>query len=471
MGRAILVIEDEAVLGKNIRIYLERSGYDVRVAGSAEDGLALLDVFKPDAVILDFNLPGLNGLEALTRVRAFDSGIPVIMITGHGTVELAVEAMKSGARDFLTKPVALGKLKLLIDKAFDEKQRDSALDYYHRREADSTDLASLFGDSPPMVALKNTLRQLLDAESQLQDTDAPAVLVLGETGTGKELVARALHFNGPRRDKPFVELNCASIPAQLLESELFGYERGAFTDARERKLGLVETAEGGTLFLDEIGDMDLSLQAKLLKLLEEKIVRRIGSLRDQHVNVRIVAATHRPMETLVREGSFRADLYFRLCVFQLSLPPLRERGADILSLARHFIGLHAARYGKNPPALTREADALLLAHCWPGNVRELRNVLEQAVLLATGPTIDASQLSLSTGVTVPPLPHAVPEPAPAAPVAPAAPQTLEDMERRALLDALRQTGWNVSRAARVLGISRDTLRYRIDKFGLTVASV
>ncbi|NMF97169.1 sigma-54 dependent transcriptional regulator [Aromatoleum toluolicum] len=471
MGRAILVIEDEAVLGKNIRIYLERSGYDVRVAGSAEDGLALLDVFKPDAVILDFNLPGLNGLEALTRVRAFDSGIPVIMITGHGTVELAVEAMKSGARDFLTKPVALGKLKLLIDKAFDEKQRDSALDYYHRREADSTDLASLFGDSPPMVALKNTLRQLLDAESQLQDTDAPAVLVLGETGTGKELVARALHFNGPRRDKPFVELNCASIPAQLLESELFGYERGAFTDARERKLGLVETAEGGTLFLDEIGDMDLSLQAKLLKLLEEKTVRRIGSLRDQHVNVRIVAATHRPMETLVREGSFRADLYFRLCVFQLSLPPLRERGADILSLARHFIALHAARYGKSPPALTREADAVLLAHSWPGNVRELRNVLEQAVLLATGPTIDAPQLSLSTAVTVPPLPHGVPEPAPAAPVAPSAPQTLEDMERRALLDALRQTGWNVSRAARVLGISRDTLRYRIDKFGLTVASV
>ncbi|MCC4114643.1 sigma-54 dependent transcriptional regulator [Aromatoleum toluclasticum] len=471
MGRAILVIEDEAVLGKNIRIYLERSGYDVRVAASAEDGLALLDVFKPDGVILDFNLPGLNGLEALTRVRAFDSGIPVIMITGHGTVELAVEAMKSGARDFLTKPVALGKLKLLIDKAFDEKQRDSALDYYHRREADATDLASLFGDSAPMVGLKNTLRQLLDAESQLQDTDAPAVLVLGETGTGKELVARALHFNGPRRDKPFVELNCASIPAQLLESELFGYERGAFTDARERKLGLVETAEGGTLFLDEIGDMDLSLQAKLLKLLEEKTVRRIGSLRDQRVNVRIVAATHRPMETLVREGSFRADLYFRLCVFQLSLPPLRERGADILSLARHFVALHAARYGKNPPVLTPEAEALLLAHCWPGNVRELRNVLEQAVLLATGPEIDVSQLALSTGVTVPSVPHAVPESAPAAPAASSAPLTLEDMERRALLDALRQTGWNVSRAARVLGISRDTLRYRIDKFGLTVTNL
>lgn len=472
MGRAILVIEDEAILGKNIRIYLERAGYDVRVTGSAEEGLALLDVFKPDAVILDFNLPGINGLEALARVRGFDAGLPVVMITGHGSVELAVEAMKAGASDFLTKPVALGKLKLLIDKAFDEKQRDCALDYYQRRDADSTDLASLFGDSAPMVALKQTLRQLLDAEAQLQDSDAPAVLVLGETGTGKELVARALHFNGPRRDKPFVELNCASIPAQLLESELFGYERGAFTDARERKLGLVETAEGGTLFLDEIGDMDLSLQAKMLKLLEEKTVRRIGSLRDQRVNVRIVAATHRPMEALVREGSFRADLYFRLRVFQLELPPLRARGADILSLARHFIAIHAGRYGKRPPALTPAAEAALLAHSWPGNVRELRNVLEQAVLLSAGTAIDAPQLALSSGVvTAPPaVVDAEPPPAPPSAVSAGGAQTLEDIERRALLDALRQTGWNVSRAARLLGVSRDTLRYRIDKFGLTMTS-
>ncbi|NMG75128.1 sigma-54-dependent transcriptional regulator [Aromatoleum diolicum] len=473
MGGAILVIEDEAVLGKNIRIYLERSGYDVRVAASAEEGLALLDVFKPDAVVLDFNLPGINGLEALARVRTFDGSLPVIMITGHGSVELAVDAMKAGARDFLTKPVALGKLKLLIDKAFDEKQRDSALDYYQRREADASDLTSLFGESPPMLTLKQTLRQLLDAETQLQDSAAPAVLVLGETGTGKELVARALHFNGPRRDKPFVELNCASIPAQLLESELFGYERGAFTDARERKLGLVETAEGGTLFLDEIGDMDLSLQAKLLKLLEEKTVRRIGSLRDQRVDVRIVAATHRPMETLVREGNFRADLYFRLCVFQLTLPPLRERGGDILTLARHFVALHAARYGKRPPVLAPAAEARLLAHSWPGNVRELRNALEQAVLLAAGPVIDASELSLATGVVAAatPGPTAATEP-PAVPTAAAQPgaQTLEDLERRALLDALRQTGWNVSRAARLLGVSRDTLRYRIDKFGLSMTN-
>lgn len=463
MGRAILVIEDEAVLGKNIRIFLERSGLDVRVAESAEEGLALLDVFKPDAVVLDFNLPGINGLEALSRIRAFDQRLPVVMITGHGSVELAVEAMKAGARDFLTKPVALAKLKLLLDKAFDETQRDSALDYYRQRDAEAMDLTSLYGDSPAMLALKQKLRQLLDAESRLQDSEGPAVLVLGETGTGKELVARALHYNGPRRDKPFVELNCASIPAQLLESELFGYERGAFTDARERKLGLVETAEGGTLFLDEIGDMDLGLQAKLLKLLEEKTVRRIGSLRDQRVNVRIVAATHRPIESLVREGRFRADLYFRLCVFQITLPPLRERGGDILSLARHFIAIHSARYGKHPPVLSPQAEALLLAHPWPGNVRELRNVLEQAVLLCSGPVLDTANLLLSR--TTPEAPAAEDTGGDRAEAA--GQGTLEEIERKALFDALRQTGWNVSRAARVLGVSRDTLRYRIDKYGLT----
>ena len=463
MGGAILVIEDEAVLGKNIRIYLERSGYDVRVAGSAEDGLALLDVFKPDAVVLDFNLPGLDGLAALARLRTFDAALPVIMITGHGSVELAVEAMKAGANDFLTKPVALGKLKLLLEKTFGAQQRDSALAYYQRREAaDAVNFDKLFGESPPMLALKQTLRQLLEAEAQLRDADPPAVLVLGETGTGKELVARALHFHGPRRDRPFVELNCASIPAQLLESELFGYERGAFTDARERKLGLVETADGGTLFLDEIGDMDLGLQAKLLKLLEEKTLRRIGSLRDQRVNVRIVAATHRPVEALVREGRFRADLYFRLRVVQLVVPPLRERGADIVALARRFVALHAARYGKPAPALTAAAERRLLAHPWPGNVRELRNVLEQAVLLGSGAVIDAAQLALTAGAGETPAGEAS---VGASQVAGG--QTLEDIERRALLDALRETGWNVSRAARLLGVSRDTLRYRIDKFGLS----
>ena len=465
MSHAVLVIEDETVLAKNILIYLQRNGYEVQLAQSAEEGLALLDTVHPDAVVLDFNLPGMNGLQALERIRAFDAGIHVLMLTGHGNVEMAVDAMKAGAFDFLTKPVALSKLRLLLDKAMGQARRDSALDYYRKRDAREAVLEGLLGESAPMLALKQTLSQLLQAQAQMREGDAPAVLVLGETGTGKELVARALHFNGARRERPFVELNCAALPAQLLESELFGHERGAFTDARERKLGLVETAEGGTLFLDEIGDMDIALQAKLLKLLEERTVRRIGSLREQRVDVRIVAATHRPLEALVREGRFRADLYFRLSVVQVRLPPLREREGDILLLARHFLQQQAARYGKPAPELSASAQAALLGHAWHGNVRELRNVIEQAVLLNTGGAIAAQHLSLSN-VASDAADEAGSRPVDTAPRQAASGLTLPEMERQALLNALALSDGNVTRAARELGISRDTLRYRIEKHGL-----
>ena len=459
MTHAVLVIEDEDVLAKNILIYLQRHDYEVSLAHSAEEGLALLDEVRPDAVVLDFNLPGLNGLEALARIRAFDPGIRVLMVTGHGSVEMAVEAMKAGAFDFVTKPVALSKLRLLLDKAIGETRRDSALSYYQRRDAQSAVLDGLLGESAPILALKQTLAQLVQAEANMRDAAGPAVLVLGETGSGKEVVARALHFNGPRRGRPFVELNCAALPAQLLESELFGHERGAFTDARERKLGLVETAEGGTLFLDEIGDMDLALQAKLLKLLEDKMVRRVGSLREQKVDVRIIAATHRPLEALVAAHTFRADLYYRLRVVQFELPPLRVRGADIMLLAQHFLQQHAQRYGMPTPLLGDSAAQALVQHPWPGNVRELRNSLEQAVLLHRGQVIEADHLSLSWI-----------EPSPEPTAAPGEAATLPELERQALLQALERNAWNVTRAARELGISRDTLRYRIEKFSLNANS-
>jgi two-component system, NtrC family, response regulator AtoC len=394
MSKAVLIIEDEVVLSKNMRTFLERSGYEVRCSESAEEGLVELASFRPDVVILDFNLPGMDGLKALAKIRALDTAINVIMVTGQGTVEIAVDAMKAGALDYLTKPVALSKLRLLIERATKDRQRDGALDYYRKRESEGADLESLQGHSTGMMKLKMTIRQLLDAESRLQEGVAPAVLVLGETGTGKELVARALHFNGPRADKPFVELNCAALPAQLLESELFGHERGAFTDARERKLGLVETAEGGTLFLDEIGDMESALQAKLLKLLEDRMVRRLGSVREQLVNVRIIAATHQPLESLVREGKFRADLYFRLSVVQLELPPLRERGDDVIELAEIFVKHQAGRYGKPVPKLNAAFREVLLKHAWPGNVRELRNRIEQAVLQCSGDTLDETLLTI-----------------------------------------------------------------------------
>ncbi|HPR06897.1 MAG: sigma-54-dependent Fis family transcriptional regulator [Chromatiaceae bacterium] len=457
MSSAILIIEDEATLAKNMCLYLSRYGHDVVTAGSADAGLGELERFKPDIVLLDFLLPGMNGMAALEKLREAAPGVPVIMITGHGTVELAVEAMKAGVYDFLTKPVALAKLRILVERALGESQREQALSYYRQRDASRGDLDGLLGESPPMLRLKNRITQLIEAEQNLQDNDAPAVLITGETGCGKELVARALHYSGPRHDQAFVEINCAAIPSQLLESELFGHERGAFTDAKERKIGLVQTAAGGTLFLDEIGDLDLSLQAKLLKLLEEKTVRRLGSLRDQKVDLRILAATHRPMEQLVRDGRFRADLYFRLRIVEMHMPALRERGSDIVLLARHFLSLHAARYGRGKLELAPAAHALLLRHAWPGNVRELRNLMEQAVLLAKGPLIGPEHLQLS------PLSLSIDESTgEQGPVS----SRLEDIEREALLGALTQAGWNISRAARELGISRDTLRYRIEKYQL-----
>jgi DNA-binding NtrC family response regulator len=457
---AVLVVEDEATLARNIKTYLQRNGYDAETAGSAEEGLAAFDRFKPDAVVLDLRLPGMDGLAALARLRASDPNLIIIMLTGHGSVETAVEAMKAGAYDFLTKPVSLGKLTLLLEKALGEARREETLHYHERCHAAQAGLENLLGESEPMRALKSRLAQVIEAERRLNDADAPAVLVTGETGVGKEVVARALHYSGRRADKPFVEINCASIPAQLLESELFGHERGAFTDARERKLGLVETAQGGTLFLDEIGDMDLGLQAKLLKLLEEKSVRRVGSLRDQKVDVRIVAATHRPLEALVKENRFRPDLYFRLRVVELAVPPLRQRGTDTLLLARHFLAVHGARYGKPALRFSDEAERLLAAHGWPGNVRELRNVIEQAVLLATGPVVELEHARFSPVGGAPAQPAAAP--------ADAAPESslLDRAERALLLESLETTQWNVSRAARLLGVSRDTMRYRMEKFRL-----
>ena len=470
MSQAVLIIEDETVLAKNIRAYLERAGYDARTADSAEAGLTQLDEFKPDVIILDYQLPGMNGLELIKRLKTTDPGVEIVMMTGQGSVDMAVEAMKLGAADFLTKPVVLGKLKLVCEKILESKRTTQALSYYRNRESQDSGVARLIGESPPMRQLKDTLRRLRDAEAALGDDDPPAVLITGETGTGKEVVAKALHYDGPRKAGPFIELNCGSIPAQLLEAELFGHERGAFTDARERKLGLVEAADGGTLFLDEIGDMDVALQVKLLKLLEEKTVRRLGSIRDQKVNVRIVAATHQALERLVNQGKFRSDLYFRLRIVQLAIAPLRDRGEDILVLARHFLQQQAKRYGKSGLLFSPEAEQALLEYSWPGNVRELRNVVEQTVLLASDPIIRAGQLTLcallGSSAEFPLTEATLTPPTIRAPELSAAGIRLDDVERDLLIKALERSSWNVTQAARLLGISRDTLRYRIDKHGL-----
>jgi two-component system, NtrC family, response regulator AtoC len=472
MARAILIIEDEIILAKNLTRFLEREGFEAKAVHNGEDGLALLDNYRPDAILLDYNLPGMNGLQVLQKIRERDHQVKIIMVTGHGSAQVAVDAMKSGADDYLSKPLLLTELKLLLDNALGRERIDSALSYYQKRDAVGSSLSNIIGSSPAMVALKDSIKRLVDAEFNLRDTGMPAVLVTGETGTGKELVSRAIHFDGPRSQNPFIEMNCASIPATLLESELFGYERGAFTDAKERKLGLVEAADSGTLFLDEIGDVAPQIQAKLLKLLEEKSVRRLGSVRDIKVDVRIIAATNQPLEQMVREGRFRSDLYFRLRMVQIHIPPLRERGEDILTLARSYLEVQRARYSKLRLHFTAETERLLLDYSWPGNVRELRNMIEQIVLMAYSDEV---------------LPHHIPfcaelgkheETTPVAAAPSLRPATafpreginLEQVERDYLLKALESSGWNITQAARLLGLSRDTLRYRIEKYNLRQGS-
>ena len=330
MPHAVLIVDDETSLARNLVTFLERQGWEARTAETAEDGLRAYAEFRPDLVLLDHNLPGMDGLQALERLRAQDPEAKVVMMTGFGSVDLAVSALKAGALDYLTKPLALGELRLLIERLLSQDRLQRTVTYYAGRAAARSGLDKIVGDSPAIQGLRERIQRLLAAEGQLADADGPAVLIHGETGTGKELVARALHFDGPRRDGPFVELNCGALPANLVEAELFGYEKGAFTDARQRKVGLVETAEGGTLFLDEIGEADAGTQVKLLKLLEDRRFRRLGGLRDQAVNVRIVSATHQSLERMVAEGRFRADLYYRLRIVELQVPPLRERGEDVL---------------------------------------------------------------------------------------------------------------------------------------------
>jgi len=464
MAKAVLVIEDELTLAKNVKRYLERGDYDVRIAESGEEGLDQLEFFQPDVVLLDYQLPGMNGLDVLRKIRSLDPQIKVILITAHGNVQIAVEAIKTGAYDYLNKPVALAELELLVAKAMGQERLEGALSYYQHKEADSAGVAELLGESPPMINLKTRLRRMLDAEAGLSDDAHPAVLITGETGTGKELVARAIHFDGPRRNAPFIEMNCATIPTQLMESELFGYERGAFTDAKGRKVGLAEAAEGGTLFLDEIGDIDQSVQVKLLKLLEDRMVRRLGSIRERKVNIRVIAATNRDLQTLVQENVFRSDLYFRLRIASVDMPPLRDRGDDVSRLAEFFLSSHAARYGKLNLRFSTSAKQALCNYSWPGNVRELRNVIEHTVMLCEGGKIRVEDLSLSPGLAIPY--------GPADPIGadtfslPAEGVNLEALERALIVQALNRVNWNVTGAAELLGLSRDTLRYRIEKFAI-----
>jgi two-component system, NtrC family, response regulator AtoC len=456
MSIAVLIVEDEILLSKNIQRFLEMAGHDVRLAGSVKDAANAMDVFHPDVVLLDYHLPDGSGLEWLEKLSASHPGSRVIFMTGHSSIELAVEAMKCGAADFITKPLVLGELGLQIQKLAGEEKKEKALSYYREKQAKRGRLEAITGQSTAIKQLKSQISALLDAEQNLTEGLPPPVLVSGETGTGKQLVARALHFDSKRHKAPFIELNCAALPEQIVESELFGHERGAFTDAKERKTGLFEAADGGTLFLDEVGELSLATQAKLLKALEDGKIRRLGSVREQAISVRVVAATNRNLALMISQGAFRSDLYFRLHMLEFVVPPLRDRNGDVLLLARLFLERLGEKYKRGNLRLSEEAQRALAQYNWPGNVRELRNLMERAVLLSKGNVMDCSVLSF---------PQAAPEEDPTASQIGQG-KGLFDVERELLISALSKSNWNVSEASRILGISRDTLRYRIEKFDL-----
>ena len=459
MSGTVLIVDDERTLARAVKAFLIESGYEAEVAPDAERALDLLETLRPDVVFSDLRLPGMSGVDLLRRIREFDPSIAVVIMTAYGTIEGAVEAVKLGAFDYLKKPVDLEELKLLADRAREHSHLQLELSYHRRRAASEVPFSAVLGESPAVRGVLEQARQIAALE------ETPPVLIIGETGTGKGLVARTIHAGSSRASKPFIEVNCTALPATLMEAELFGHERGAFTDAKESRMGLFEAAEGGFLFLDEVGDVELSLQGKLLKAVEERTVRRVGGIRDRKIDVRILAATNRDLERESQRERFRRDLYFRLAVILLRLPPLRERGEDVVTLAEHFLRRFSSKYGKQIERLDASARDRLVAYPWPGNVRELSHVIERAVLWSRGPVLDVEHLALEV-----PAEHTAPASEAAAPLPATAPRPagmdLEQWERTLIEQALREADGNQTRAAQRLDISRDTLRYRLKKYGI-----
>jgi len=452
--KRVLLIDDEPRIRASLKMVLEPT-YEVFQAGDAQEGLEVFRKEAPHLVLLDVILPGTDGLAILQTLRTEDRSTPVIMLTGTKSVKTAVDAMKLGAADYLSKPFEVEELRIVVDKALNSQELEREVKQLRAQVVQRYAFHNLIGKSPAMQDIYGKIEQVADSRT--------TVLITGDSGTGKELVAKALHYNSSRRDRPFVALNCAALPETLIESELFGHEKGSFTDATARRVGQFELANNGTLFLDEIGDLSPMTQAKLLRVLQEREFTRIGGVQAIKVDVRIIAATNKNIEELVRKNQFREDLYYRINVISLYLPPLRERGEDIPLLAKHFLAKRVEEDGRPHQEFTKEAMELLSRYPWPGNVREMENIIEQAFIWSKG----------STSITPEHLPNILRNDTRSSSLRDdtlAGRLSLEkavmEFEREIILDALKRTNYVQTHAANLLGISRRMLKYRMDTLGI-----
>ena len=455
--KRVLVVDDELGVRESVRILLSE-GYEVATVASGDLALEAIQRERPHLVLLDIIMPGMDGMELLERVRVSDPGLPVVILTATKTVKTAVAAMKLGAFDYLQKPFDVDELRLIVERATHTAELEEEVKRLRHELRSQGALRSIVGKAQQMQSVLRTIRTVAPLKT--------TVLITGESGTGKELVARALHAESTRAEDPWVVLNCAAIPESLLESELFGHERGAFTDAHARKIGLFEQAHRGTIFLDEIGEMSINLQAKLLRVLEEERFTRVGGTSPVQVNVRVIAATNRNLERAIQEGKFRADLFYRLNVISIHLPALRERSEDIPFLVNHFLDSKARAVGVAPKHLTREAMERVTSYSWPGNVRELENAIERAVILSGDRTeLDVADLSdrLRTTSNDGPLGSLIMEVC-------SGRLSLGDatdvFERTVIQRGLESANFNQTRAAELLGTTRRILKYKIDKLGI-----
>ncbi len=467
MMNKILVIDDEKNILSSFTKILNQEGYQVSTAHNAEDGLERVRAEKPGLVIMDIRMPGMSGIEAVSEIRQVDAKIPIILMTAFGTIDTAIEAMKAGAYEYVIKPFDISEMKEMVKKALEVSRLMNVEVGYERPEGFTGD--RIIGNSIEMQKVYKLIGQV--AESNVN------ILLRGESGVGKELIARAIYFHSKRKDKPFVVINSAAIPDALLESELFGHERGAFTDAKIQRIGKLEQCDGGTLFLDEIGDMSVSIQAKILRVLENQSFERLGGNRPIKVNVRFITATHKDLEQLVAEGKFREDLFYRLNAMTIAIPPLRERREDIPLMVDHFLKEYSREFGKDVQQASGEGLKLLGHHGWPGNVRELENVIKKAVLLGQGRVLLPDHLFLQGPGSEQPKSDTMKKEfekvigemikiQSSAPSGSFYADTIEQLEGVLIAEVLKQTAGNQTKAARLLGISRPTLKDRIEKLGL-----